>query len=351
MRSPKIISQKRRDKILNISISTLGNMEDKVLHIVEYGVMAPSTHNTQPWRFKIKDNLLEIYIDFTKFIPEADPMMRNMYISIGALITNIIMASKSFSVKPRVEFVKNLPGSEKVCSITLENINQAADPNDKTVLNSIMHRQNYRGFYKKALGTNILDQVRRASNKNKKVVTMLIRDPKQIRMLGTLTSEGLQLAYVRPEFRREISNLINHNFSLKKHGLHGYSLRMNFPASLIIPKIMRKKDIGRRLAVLNFNSFVSSPALVVLSTSSDSEKAWIDTGMAMEEIMINLTAQGVTTSIYSAAIEMGNLRYKVVDFLSLGDNKPQVMFCVGESVNTMPYSLRKEPSELIIKSK
>lgn len=66
-------------------------MQESIKEILKYGILAPSTHNTQPWLFKVKDNSVEIYYDPKLKLPEADKEGRDLYISMGCLIENIII--------------------------------------------------------------------------------------------------------------------------------------------------------------------------------------------------------------------------------------------------------------------
>lgn len=40
-----------------------GSIEERLKFILNYAVMAPSAHNTQPWKFKIQGNSIEIFVD------------------------------------------------------------------------------------------------------------------------------------------------------------------------------------------------------------------------------------------------------------------------------------------------
>ena len=36
---------------------------------VEHAILAPSSHNTQPWRFQIRDDVLELFADRMRALP------------------------------------------------------------------------------------------------------------------------------------------------------------------------------------------------------------------------------------------------------------------------------------------
>ena len=40
-----------------------GTIAAKLEFLLNYAVLAPSAHNTQPWRFRLVDDLVELYAD------------------------------------------------------------------------------------------------------------------------------------------------------------------------------------------------------------------------------------------------------------------------------------------------
>lgn len=340
--------RKHRRKLTKKSVHDHTDNQSKIKHILEYGVLAPSTHNTQPWLLRIEGNSVYVFADHSKKIPEADPTGRDLYMSLGALIKNIELASDSYGIKYSTRHPSKIREDQPVAVIEFDKFPKKASHNSQ-LLFSIAHRQNYRGFFEKVLPK---------SQETKKIISsagtvhaqpQLITDPKTLDGLARLTAEGLKMAYAKPEFRREIGSLINHNLSRKRHGLHGYSLRMNMRQSVVIPKVVRRKDIGARLSQMNYKSFVSAPAAVVLY-SEDSKSAWLESGKVLQEIMVKLTAIGINPSIYAAAIEMGNLRTRLAKLVPPKKRglMPQLIVCIGPPKDKLPYSARRKLREVLI---
>src|SRR5690606_21052248 len=47
-------------------------------------VLAPSVHNTQPWRFEVQPTAVEVYADYSRQLTVADPTGRELILSVGA---------------------------------------------------------------------------------------------------------------------------------------------------------------------------------------------------------------------------------------------------------------------------
>lgn len=46
---------------------------EKLRFLLSYAVLAPSSHNTQPWLFRVGDDFVELHADRTRVMPSVDP--------------------------------------------------------------------------------------------------------------------------------------------------------------------------------------------------------------------------------------------------------------------------------------
>jgi hypothetical protein len=73
-----------------------GNSEEKLWFLVRYAVLAPSSHNTQPWKFRIHGNVVEVFADFARALPIVDPDNRELVMSCGAALFHLRTAIRYF---------------------------------------------------------------------------------------------------------------------------------------------------------------------------------------------------------------------------------------------------------------
>ena len=84
-------------KIREKDLSKLSQSQ-KFEHLIAYAVLAPSSHNSQPWKFTLKENKVILEPDLSRHLPESDANQRQMYISIGCALANFLIAGDFFGI-------------------------------------------------------------------------------------------------------------------------------------------------------------------------------------------------------------------------------------------------------------
>lgn len=68
--------------------------QEKIQKIIEAGNLAPSGGNSQPWKFRVKENTIEVIALPEKDHPVLNFNNRGTYIAHGALLENMKIAAK-----------------------------------------------------------------------------------------------------------------------------------------------------------------------------------------------------------------------------------------------------------------
>ena len=64
-----------------------GSSSKKLEFMLRYAILAPSSHNSQPWKFRIRENEINIF---------ADTDQRELFISVGCALENLLIAAEHF---------------------------------------------------------------------------------------------------------------------------------------------------------------------------------------------------------------------------------------------------------------
>ncbi len=308
------------------------SLSSQIRFVLQYAILAPSTHNSQPWLFKINKSECEIYYDPKLALPEADSKMRDLYISMGCCLENLILAANYFNIFNSIIY-GSFDKKEQVAVIKFKLYTGNINNKYEKIINTIPKRINARGiFYSDTVPRNLLNNIF-FTTKDYLVDGINIHwvtDKNKITDLALLTADGLKIAYLKPSFRREMSSWINNNLTKKKDGIPGYALKMPLILSFIFPKLVRWFNLGNFLSKKNYASLSSAPLVVIITAENENPIIWTKVGRLAERLMLEFNSFNWQTSIFVAALEMGDLYKKVQNIIDNTNQIPQFLFAVGK---------------------
>src|SRR3989344_6623100 len=96
-------------------------MKDAIQKILGASINAPSGSNSQPWRFEIENNIINLFILPEKDHPILNYRNRGTLIAGGAMIENIMIASAEFGYTADIEMFPDKNNQNLIAKIKLEN--------------------------------------------------------------------------------------------------------------------------------------------------------------------------------------------------------------------------------------
>ena len=90
-------------------------------------VRAPSVHNTQPWRWRVGDTTVHLYVDEERGLPHTDPDRRELLISCGAALHHFRVAARSFGWHTVVHRFPNPDEPRHLASVEFLPVTPTAD--------------------------------------------------------------------------------------------------------------------------------------------------------------------------------------------------------------------------------
>ena len=82
-----------------------GSLTERLRFLVRYAVLAPSSHNTQPWKFRISADRLDLFMDQERWLKVADDDQRELHISIGCALENLLVAAEHFGLGHQTDYL------------------------------------------------------------------------------------------------------------------------------------------------------------------------------------------------------------------------------------------------------
>jgi hypothetical protein len=302
-------------------------VEEMLRFALRYAILAPSSHNSQPWRFWVDGGAVELYVDLSRRLPIVDPADRELVMSCGAALKNLTIAltyfGEGFAVTP-------FPEPDRVTLLArLELVSQPAKagPHSKDRFAAITRRHTTRRtFDPAAVSEQVFLELRRAALDDS---AGLLEVPQhQRRAVAHLVADADTVQLSDPQFRRELASWMRPNHPATADGMPGYALGYTDLQSVVGPLVVRTFDVGASQAAKDEDLVKGSPLLAVLATPGDDPASWLAAGQAMQHVLLTAAAGDLQASFLNQPIEVPALRAKLASELGL-TGYPQLLMRFG----------------------
>ena len=307
-------------------------------YLIGLAARAPSLHNTQPWRFKVSQDALELYAD-TKRQLRVDPDGREMLISCGAALYGLRLAIRSLGRTPEVELLPDTAGAAGPRALAQVRLGPAAPVTaaERQMLKALPHRHTHRGSFESApLPAGLLPRLQ--DDARAEGATLIVIDSERVREeLAAIVAASGRRQDRDPESRAETWWWSRDASSLARDGVPAHAF----------PSVPRRKagqlpqrdfDLGRGLGQLSADGPVA-PVTAALFTSGDGEQDWLHAGQALHRLLLYAASQWVFACLNTQPLENVATRTQIKDCLAL-PGSPQMLLALGICRTTHPTGRR-----------
>ena len=316
---------------------TTSSRDDRQL--IRCATLAASSHNTQPWRFRIAPDAITILADLTRRCPVVDPDDAHLFKSLGCAAENLVQAAAAQGLATEVRF-------DEERNAVVVGLRPSAAVASTALFEAIGVRQSTRlGFDATPVTAEDLARLELAGN-GPGVRAVMITDPAHLASIGDLVAQGDIVQLTDRGFRRELLSWIRFNPTTAMQTGDGLAGRCSGNPSLptwlgrlLAPLVIR----ARPQAARDTAHIRSSAGVVVFVAEHDDKSAWIETGRAYQRFALQAAALDIRTAFINQPIEVRSLlgRFETLVGIDGGHAQLAVRFGHGELA---PYSLRR-PSE------
>lgn len=323
-------------------------IQEMLRFALRYAILAPSSHNSQPWRFWIDDAAVELYVDRSRRLPVVDPADRELVMSCAAALKNLTIALSYFG---EAFVVMPFPEPDRVDLLArLELVSQpaVAVPQIKDLFAAITRRHTTRRTFDPAAVTEqVFLELRRAAFGDRAWFVEV--PPRKQRAVAHLVADADTVQMSDPQFRRELARWMRPNYPATADGMPGYALGYSELQSVVGPLVVRTFDVGSSQAAKDEDLVKGSPLLAVLATPGDDPASWLAAGQAMQHVLLTAAAGGLQASFLNQPVEVPALRAKLASELGLA-GYPQLLmrFGYGQAGSATP---RRPVSDVLLPSR
>ena len=293
---------------------------DVVRRIVELGCRAPSVHNTQPWRWRIDDNRIELRADRGRRLRVSDPDGRNLTISCGAALHHIQVAAAGLG---RQALVERLPDPRDTDLLAVIDVGEprTATPSDPDLLDALEQRvTDRRRFTSWPVPPERLDDL--ASLAQRWAARVLPLTGTAARAITEkLVDEAIEAQQLDPRFAAEQESWVAHS---TVDGVPPSALpRQTHPAE-------RRDRFERRTEPVPSHGVVeATDGILAICTAHDTPLAWLDAGETLSALWLRATQAGFSLVPLSQVIEVEETRSELILKVFFDMAKPQLLVRIG----------------------
>jgi nitroreductase len=275
-------------------------VQEQLRYLVRYAVLAPSTRNTQPWRFRVERDCIDVLADLSRLQPVADRDRRELYLSLGCAIENLLVAAGQFGFRHEVAYFPRWPDEAVVARIALRPGGRGSPERRGLTLQTLLARRSAHGRFTAEPVSEESTQALHACVAEPDLELSLVTDSERRRAVQGLHRVAHEIALADPDYREELADWVG-------QGAFGTP----WPLAQLGRAAIAREKVAHRLARFDAVAVGSAPVLALISSRDDDRGAQLRSGQLLERLWLTATAQGLGLQPLSAALEIPRLRARL----------------------------------------
>lgn len=339
-------STSHEDAARNLRSTVAVNTDERaplLRELVRNATLAPSSHNTQCWKFHVQESSIVIEPDLLRRCPVVDPDEHHIFVSLGCATENLAHAALANGLQANASF--DAAGAGAV-SVSLEPTKTLASP----LFQAIGERQCTRGDYDgKPLSADELRQLEQAGHGNG-VRMVLLTDRMSMEKVLEYVVAGNTAQMLDSAFVDELKSWIR--FSHSEAVRTGDGLFSGSAGNPAMPRWLGSRMMGLFFTPKSENERYSrqirNSAGIAVFVSDANEKAhWVEAGRCYERFALQATALGIRNAFLNQPVEVGSIRPQFAATLGLGNLRPDLVVRFGRGP-TQPWSMRRPLQSVLV---
>jgi len=334
------------EAVQNIWRPTEGNIaNDRLLQreLVRYATLAPSSHNSQCWKFRLTQKAIAILPDLRRRCPVVDPDDHHLFVSLGCAAENLVLAAEANGLNA-VATIETAPMD--VIHVHLESSKALRSP----LFEAIPKRQSTRTEYDgRPLGNEELKLLELAGTGNG-VHVLLLTGKQAMEKVLEYVIQGNTAQIDNPAFVQELKSWIR--FSDAEAVRTGDGLFSRSTGNPSVPRWLGSHLMSLLLTTKKENEKYarqvrSSAGIAVFVSDVSDKEHWVEAGRCYQRFALQAAALGIRNAHLNQSVEIAELRPQFSTFLAIGNRRPDLVVRFGRGPQ-MPRSLRRPVDNVLI---
>jgi hypothetical protein len=326
-------------------LSPLACAEARLRFALNYAVLAPSSHNSQPWRFIVDGDTVMLCADRTRALSVVDPFDRELVISCGAALFNLRVALSHFGLGYAITLLPSGAEPDVLAKVRVL-ASGGRDASIAPLFDALARRVTTReAFHAEAVAPEIQQRLLAAAEAEG-VQAVCIDDLHRREEIAQLIAEADRIQFHDPRFRRELASWIHPRRT--DDGMPAYGPGVSKLLDIAVPLVasaIRTFDLGGGIAAAHESLVQASPILFCIGTGIDDPQSWLAAGQALERVLLTGVESGLTASYLNQPVETEQLRDSLRQITGI-HAQPQLLLRMGRGPHAA-HSLRRSIQDVV----
>jgi hypothetical protein len=307
-----------------------------LIELIRFATLAANSHNTQPWRFRIRDTRIEITPDTSRRTPVVDPHDHHLFISLGCAAENLAIAGGARGRPVSTAFSGEQGGSIS-CDMGV------GAPIESDLADAIPVRQSTRADYDgRAVDRAVISELVKTARMPGVEIAIVTERSALDRLRDLIiAANGAQMA--DPAFIGELKHWLRFNSGqalAERDGLFsacsGNPQLPSWIAGTVFDWFVTADSENARYR----RQIDSSSGIAVFFAEQDDADHWVRVGRAFERFALKATALGIKTAHLNQPVEVAGFRADLASLAGKPGGLPFLAVRFGYGP-VMPYSVRR----------
>ncbi|MFG1951203.1 Acg family FMN-binding oxidoreductase [Micromonospora sp. NPDC048830] len=295
-------------------------------------VRAPSLHNSQPWRFRLRDGGIEVSLDRERLLPATDPSGWGARIACGAALFNLRLALAVAGTPAKVR-LRPYPAETDVLARLTPDLPRRPTPAEQTLYAAVPRRFSNRApFWPDPVPAEARWRIGEAARAEQGWLELVI---------------GVSAVNAFAEIARSAHRVLERDAGYRAElaaWVRAAPAPDGVPAAASGPRgepqdLLPARAFGGRDRAPG-RDFEPEPLVAVLGTAGNTTTDQVVAGQALQRVLLTATDAGLAASMLSQPIEVPGAREALR--LSLGRfGTPQMVLRIGYGQPGLPTPRRR----------
>jgi hypothetical protein len=307
--------------------------------LLHLATLAANGHNTQPWMFRLSDDMVSILPDYTRRTEVVDPDDHHLFVSLGCAAENLTVAAQAhgWQAIPTIDGT-NIDVSLERTKARKGDLFQAIPLRQST-------RSEYDGQPMSATDIALL----KAAAEQEGVSVLIFTEQQAREDILEFVVEGNSAQMDDPAFVQELRDWIR--FTPDQAMRSGDGLFSACSGNPVVPGWIAERMFGqvfkKEAENAKYSSHIRSSAGIAVFVGDQADpEHWIKVGQSFQRFALQATALGIRNAHINQPIEVPELRGEFARWLKMPETRPDLIVRFGRAP-ALPMSLRRPVADVI----